>query len=142
MVVVQGFLVGPAIRIWGEKRTTGYGMALETVTFAFYGFVSSGFWALAFTPVASVAGIAGPALSGHMSNATPDDQQGELQGVIASVQAVAMGLAPMVMTAIFWFFTHDGAPLYLPGAPFLLSAMLMVAGILLLVAPDTDRAPA
>ena len=101
-----------------------------------------GFWALAFTPVASVAGIAGPALSGHMSNATPDDQQGELQGVIASVQAVAMGLAPMVMTAIFWFFTHDGAPLYLPGAPFLLSAMLMVAGILLLVAPDTDRAPA
>lgn len=135
MVVVQGFLVAPATRRFGERRTAGYGMALETVTFVFYGVVTSGFWALAFTPVASIAGIAGPALSGLMSNATPDDQQGELQGVLAAVQAVGMGLAPMVMTSVFWAFTRPGATYYQPGAPFLLSALLMAAAVVLLALP-------
>ncbi len=142
MVVVQGFLVAPAIRIWGERNTAAYGMTLEVVTFGFYGFVSSGFWALVFTPVASIAGIAGPALSGIMANATPDDQQGELQGVIASVSAIAMGLAPMLMTSVFWAFTHEGAAHYLPGAPFLLSGVLMVASVIVLVVPARERAPA
>jgi len=139
MVVVQGFLVAPATRRFGERRTAGYGMALETVTFGFYGVVTSGFWALAFTPVASIAGIAGPALSGLMSNATPDDQQGELQGVLVSIQAVGMGLAPMVMTSVFWAFTRPGASHYLPGAPFLLSGLLMAAAVALLVLPLRRR---
>lgn len=142
MVVVQGFLVAPAIRFWGDRNTAAYGMTLEVVTFGFYGFVTSGFWALVFTPVASVAGIAGPALSGIMANATPDDQQGELQGVIASISAIAMGLAPMLMTSVFWAFTHDGATRYLPGAPFLLSGLLMVASVIVLVVPARDRAVA
>lgn len=139
MVFVQGFLVAPATRLFGERRTAGYGMTLETVTFGFYGLVTSGFWALAFTPIASIAGIAGPALSGLMSNATPDDQQGELQGVLAAVQAVGMGLAPMVMTSVFWAFTRPGTSIYQPGAPFLLSGVLMAAAVILLVAPARRR---
>lgn len=142
MVVVQGFLVAPATRVFGERRTAGYGMALETFSFGFYGIVTSGFWALAFTPVAAIAGIAGPALSGLMANATPDDQQGELQGVLAAVQAVGMGLAPMVMTSVFWAFTRPGASHYQPGAPFLLSGVLMAAAVILLVAPARHRHPA
>lgn len=139
MVVVQGFLVAPATRLWGERNTAACGMGLETVSFGFYGFVTSGFWALAFTPVASIAGIAGPALSGMMSNATPDDQQGELQGVLASIQAVGMGLAPMLMTTVFWAFTRPGATIYQPGAPFLLAGLLMAASVILLIMPA--RAP-
>src|SRR5690606_32152190 len=111
-------------------------------SFGFYGIVTSGFWALAFTPVAAIAGIAGPALSGLMANATPDDQQGELQGVLAAVQAVGMGLAPMVMTSVFWAFTRPGASHYQPGAPFLLSGVLMAAAVILLVAPARHRHPA
>ena len=56
-------------------------MRVDVVTFSFYGFVTSGFWALAFTPISALAGVAGPALQALMANATPDDQQGELQGV-------------------------------------------------------------
>jgi DHA1 family tetracycline resistance protein-like MFS transporter len=139
MAVVQSLGVAPAIRLWGEKRTSGYGMLVDAVAFGFYGFITSSFWALAFTPVAAAAGVAGPALQGLMTNGTPDDQQGELQGVITSVSSVAMGIAPMLMTTIFWFFTKPGAPIYSPGAPFLLAAVLMVICVLVLVA-DT-RAP-
>lgn len=142
MVVVQAAGVAPAIHRWGEKRTAGYGMAIDVVAFGFYGFVSSGFWALIFTPIAAAAGIAGPALQGLMTNGTPDDQQGELQGVISSVSSVAMGLAPMLMTATFWLFTRPGTPLYLPGAPFLMSGVMMVVCVAVLVAdPRAKPAP-
>ena len=46
---------------------------------------------------------------------------------MASVGAVASALAPLLMTAVFWQFTRPGACVYAPGAPFLLSAVLMVA---------------
>ena len=38
-----------------------------------------------------------------------------------------MILTPIAMTQTFAFFTRDGAALYLPGAPFLLAAALMIA---------------
>ena len=77
-----------------------------------------------------------------MSNAAPDDRQGELQGVVASVSAVATGLAPMIMTTVFWAFTRPGAPVYAPGAPFLLSGALMVVCVIVLLAPVRAPNPA
>ncbi|MGB5870414.1 MAG: TCR/Tet family MFS transporter [Albidovulum sp.] len=138
MALVQSLGVAPAIKLWGERRTAGYGIGLEVATFGFYGFVTSGFWALAFTPVAAIAGIAGPALQGLMANGTPDNQQGELQGVVSSVSSLAMGVAPMIMTTIFWFFTKPGTPIYAPGAPFLLSAVMMAICVALLVADKRE----
>ena len=138
MALVQSLAVAPSIRRWGEKRTAGYGMAIDVVAFGFYGFITSGFWALVFTPVAAAAGIAGPALQGLMTNATPDDRQGELQGVLASVGAVAMGLAPLIMTSVFYVFTKPGALIYSPGAPFTLAAFLMVVCVVILVADPRE----
>jgi DHA1 family tetracycline resistance protein-like MFS transporter len=133
IAITQGALVGPAIRRWGPTRTAVYGMSVDVAAFTFYGVVTSGALALAATPVAALAGVAGPSIQGLMSNATPDDQQGELQGVLASISAVAMALAPLILTPVFWAFTRDGAPVYAPGAPFLLSAVLMAASVAILM---------
>jgi MFS transporter, DHA1 family, tetracycline resistance protein len=134
MVLVQSLGVAPAIKLWGERRAAAYGMSVDVAAFGFYGFVTSGFWALAFTPFAAMAGVAGPALQGQMTNSTPDDQQGELQGVISAASSVAMGIAPMIMTTIFWLFTKPDAPIYAPGAPFLLAGGLMAVCVAVLVA--------
>ena len=115
-------------------------MLVDTVAFIAYGFLTSGFWALAFTPIAAASGIAGPALQGILSNSTPDDQQGELQGVLSSLSAVAMALSPLVMTAIFSVFTRPGVGVYAPGAPFLLSACLMGICVAILVIPARVKA--
>jgi DHA1 family tetracycline resistance protein-like MFS transporter len=48
-----------------------------------------------------------------------------LQGVIASTRSVAQILAPLAMTQVFWAFTSGDGPGF-PGAPFLVSAALMV----------------
>ena len=142
MAVVQAVLIGPIIRHLGERRTAEVGLGLEVITYLFYAFVSSGFWALAATPLTSIGGIAGPALQGMMSRATPEDQQGELQGINTSLNAIAMILAPLVMTNIFAVFTSPNAPFHLPGAPFLLSAVLMVAAVLIFVAGSREKAAA
>ncbi|MCR8722793.1 TCR/Tet family MFS transporter [Frigidibacter sp. ROC022] len=139
MALTQAFLVAPAIRAWGETRTGIYGMMLDTVVFVLLGLIRSGSWALALTPVSALSGVAGPAIQGLMANATPDDQQGELQGVLGSVSAVAMALAPLILTPVFWAFTREGAPIYAPGAPFLLSAGLMVICVAILAGSPTPR---
>jgi len=140
-VIVQALLVGPVIRRLGERRTAILGLSVEVVTYAFYGIISSGTWALLALPVAALAGLGGPALQGMMSRATPEDQQGELAGINTSLSALSMILAPLVMTALFAYFTGPNAPIYLPGAPFLLSATLMVAAVALFVA-GTRETPA
>ena len=43
------------------------------------------------------------------------------------------------MTTTFSTFTAPGAPLHLPGAPFLLSALLMVVCVALHVAPPREN---
>lgn len=134
MALTQALLVAPMIRRIGERRTAAVGMGLEVVSYGFYGLATSGFWALVFTPIAALGGVTGPSLQAMMSRAVPENQQGELQGVNSSLNALAMIISPLVMTWVFGFFTSASAPLYLPGAPFLLSATVMVAVVILFVA--------
>ena len=142
MVLAQALLIGPLIRRYGERQTALLGMGLEVATYTFYGFVTSGFWALVFTPISALGGVTGPALQGMMSRQTPETQQGELAGINASLNALAMIVTPLMMTTIFAIFTAATAPIYLPGAPFLLSAVLMVGAVLVFVAGTRAEEPA
>jgi len=141
MATAQATLVGPMIKRFGERRTATYGMVAEVGTYTFFGFIASGFWALVFTPVTALGGVTGPALQAMSSRLTPETQQGELQGINTSLNALAMIVAPLVMTWIFEVFTAPDAPIFLPGAPFLLSAILMVAVVLIFVAAPRAAAP-
>ena len=143
MAAVQGLAVGPAVRLLGERGTAIYGSIMHALTFVFYAFIRSGTWALAFTPVAAFGDVAGPAMQGTMSNRTPEIQQGELQGVLSSINAVAATISPLVMTAVFSFYTHPESGRFWPGAPFLVAALIMVVGVLILVAaPRAAPSPA
>ena len=44
-----------------------------------------------------------------------------------------MILSPLMMTTVFAFFTSSGTPLYLPGAPFLVSLLLMGISLLIFI---------
>ncbi|MFU8881591.1 MAG: TCR/Tet family MFS transporter [Rhodobacterales bacterium] len=125
LAVVQGMLVRPAIRLLGDARTVLLGLLIELVALIVLGFISSGLLLLLLIPVTALGAIGLPALQGILSRAVADNAQGELQGVLTSLTAVAMVLAPLVMTQTFALFTQADAGLYLPGAPFLLSAVIM-----------------
>ncbi|MGR3506238.1 MAG: TCR/Tet family MFS transporter [Paracoccaceae bacterium] len=125
LAVVQGTLVGPATRILGDAGAVMLGLLIEVVALVILGFISSGVLLLLLIPVTALGAIGLPALQGILSRAVADNAQGELQGVLASLTAIAMVLAPLLMTQTFSAFSRADAAIYLPGAPFLLSAVIM-----------------
>lgn len=131
LAIVQGGLIRPILRLLGERGTVIYGHFFDVAAFIALALVTSSTLALILTPLAALAAVITPALQGIMSKAVGADGQGELQGVLTSLSALAMILSPMIMTGTFAAFTKADAPVYLPGAPFLLSAALI--GLALLV---------
>jgi DHA1 family tetracycline resistance protein-like MFS transporter len=125
LAVAQGTLVGPAIRLFGDARTVLLGLLIQIISLVILGFIASGNLLLMLIPVTAIGAIGLPALQGILSRAVADNAQGELQGVLTSLTSVAMVVAPLVMTQTFAQFTRADAGLYLPGAPFLLSAVIM-----------------
>lgn len=142
LMAVQAVLIGPAIRLFGERRTATIGLTIDIGAAIYFAFVWNGTAALAFVLISALGGIATPALQGMASRAALDDAQGELQGLLTSLAAVAMIAAPLISTAVFAAFTGPGAPIQAPGAPFLLAALLFVVAVALHVARDpcTSRA--
>ena len=125
LAVAQGTLVGPAIRLFGDARTVLLGLLIQIISLVILGFIASGNLLLMLIPVTAIGAIGLPALQGILSRAVADNAQGELQGVLTSLTSVAMVVAPLVMTQTFAQFTRADAGVYLPGAPFLLSAVIM-----------------
>ncbi|MBO9444234.1 TCR/Tet family MFS transporter [Ruegeria sp. R14_0] len=133
MAAVQGGLIRPATKYLGERVTIIYGMLFELFSFLLLAFLTNGIIALMLIPVTAIGAVVTPALQALMSRATPDSQQGELQGVLTSLHALSMVIAPLVMTSVFAQFIKPGAAIYLPGAPFLLALVLMMVGLFVFV---------
>lgn len=129
MALTQGFLVAPSIRKFGEDRTVTIGLCFELLSLVFLGFIASGLATMVAIPFFALSAIGLPALQGIMSQSVSDDAQGELQGVLTSVNSLAMIISPLAMTQIFAYFSGPNTSFDLPGAPFLLAAVLMIASI-------------
>ncbi|WP_420862910.1 TCR/Tet family MFS transporter [Algirhabdus cladophorae] len=132
MALVQGFLIRWIIPKFGMRRTITYGFCFNFLAFLVLTMLDNGLAVLLFTPITALGAVVTPALQGMLSRKADDNQQGELQGVIASTKSVAMILSPLVMTQIFYIFTQPGN-FYLPGAAFGLSALLMVVCLIVFV---------
>lgn len=141
MAVVQGGLIRVALKRLGELRTVVVGFGFSILAFPVLAFIQSGPLALALTPVAAMAAMAVPALQAMMSRETPDNAQGELQGIFTSVQALATIVSPLMMTGVFAAATAPGGPVYLPGAPFLAALLLTLGALLLFMSCRQVRAP-
>ena len=133
IAIVQGLLMRPILNKIGERNAVVLGLSVDVLAFIMLGFVTNGWIALALTPFTALGSIAGPALQGIMSRTAADNQQGELQGALTSINAVATIMAPLLMTQLFFYFTHVSAPAYLPGAPFLFSAVLTFGAVLIFI---------
>ena len=131
MALVQGVLIRVVLRRVGERRTVVFGKLFDAVAFALMGFVISGVAALILTPIAALGAVVSPALQGIMARQVSDDAQGELQGVFTSVHALSMIVSPLLMASVFSATSREDAAIYLPGAPFLVSMLLILIGLAL-----------
>lgn len=131
IAIAQGWLIRPILRRIGEVRTLLFGLFFELFGFIGYGFANQAWMIWALIPVGALGGVAMPALQGIMSRTALSNQQGELQGVISSINSLAYILSPLIMTAIFFEFVKADTQIYAPGAPFLLSAAMIAISIFL-----------
>lgn len=128
--VVQGGLIRVILRKLGEVRTALAGFAVNVVAMVVLAFATQGWMVYAMIPVTALGAIVTPAMTGLMANRTPDNAQGELQGVLASSQAIVSVISPLFMTQLFGAFTTADAPVHFPGAPFLAAAVVMALVVL------------
>jgi len=129
MVVVQGGLIRLILPRLGERRVLAWWLPYNAAILVCVAFVPQGWMMLALTPFSAMGAIVAPALQGLASRIADDDQQGELQGVLASITAVAAIVSPLIMTQAFGWATTGGRDF--PGAPFLVASVLMVVSVAL-----------
>jgi DHA1 family tetracycline resistance protein-like MFS transporter len=67
----------------------------------------------------------------------PPTEQGQLQGALSSLRGIAFMIGPLVFTNVFASFIGANRDWHMPGAPYLLAA-LMIAGSTL-IAWQTTR---
>ena len=66
-----------------------------------------------------------------MSNQVPQNEQGELQGINASMGSIAAIIGPLLMTQSFTYFTGPESPIYLPGIAFIIAGSLAILSLIL-----------
>ncbi|MBB5515071.1 DHA1 family tetracycline resistance protein-like MFS transporter [Rubricella aquisinus] len=133
MAIVQGGLMRIILAKIGDYGTAVFGLTIDMLVFGIIMFVTQTWQIFMLMPVMALGVVVGPALNGIMANATPDDRQGALQGVLASLQGIAAILSPLLMTNLFSAFSGEDAPIYLPAAPFLAAGVLTAICLGLLV---------
>ncbi|MGA9343193.1 MAG: TCR/Tet family MFS transporter [Rhodanobacteraceae bacterium] len=125
---VQAVLVRKLVPHFGERRLVLAGLLLGALGFAIFGLAPDGAIFLLGIPFLALWGLAGPPAQALMTQQVDPQEQGRLQGAIACLASLAGIFGPGLHSQVFALFIGTHAPAHVPGAAFLLSALLLMAG--------------
>lgn len=126
-IIVQGGMVRPVVKRFGERRAALVGIACGALGFLVYALAPSGTVLMLGVPVMALWGLSAPALQSLMSARLGPNDQGKLQGANTSLMGIAGLFGPLLFTKVFAAAIGPGSATHLPGAPMLLAAGLMIA---------------
>ena len=124
-LVVQGLVVGRVVAAIGEYRALIAGLVIGTAAQLVLGLAPDGALFVVGIPIWSLFGLFGPSMQGIATRLVEPTEQGQLQGALSSVRAMASLIAPLLFTQTFAAAIGPFANVGLPGAAFLLSAALL-----------------
>jgi MFS transporter, DHA1 family, tetracycline resistance protein len=130
-IIVQGVLVGRVVKVLGERRTILLGLVSGVVGFTIQALAQNGAIYTVGVVFMSLWGLMGPALQGLMTRLVSPSEQGQLQGANSSVLGIATLVGPILFTQTFAIFIGAYSGWHLPGAAFLLSALLLACATVL-----------
>lgn len=139
-VIVNVALVGRVAKRLGERRTLLLGLSCGVLGFVIYGFAEVGWVFLVGIPISALWALASPATQALITRQVGADVQGRIQGALMSLVSLAGIIGPAMFAGSFGLFIGKHAPMHLPGAPFLIAAVLLAAAVL--IAWRYARAPA
>lgn len=131
VAIVQGGLIRVIIPKLGQEKSLFLGLAINALGLAAFAFASSSWMMYAIMVPFAVGGLAGPAFQGIISNQVGKNEQGELQGGLTSLMSIAAIIGQPLMLGLFRTFTKENAPIYFPGAPFLMGGLLSLISLML-----------
>lgn len=139
--VVGGVLVHPIVRWLGERGALIVGLSAGAAGMATFGLAASSgeFWA--GIPVMALWGLTAPAAQGLMSRRVSGLEQGRLQGATSSLMGLAGLLGPGLFTSVFARAIKASGTLHLPGAPYLVAAMLLLVALGLMLRITRSERP-
>src|SRR6195256_4594487 len=98
----QGALVRPMVARFGEKTTLLVSLVVASVGMLLFGLASQGWMMYAVTALYCLGlGLLNPAAQGLMSRSVPPNEQGLLQGAVASVMTGTAIVAPLLAHGLF-----------------------------------------
>jgi MFS transporter, DHA1 family, tetracycline resistance protein len=127
--IVQGGLIGPAVRAFGERRALAIGLLAGTGGFVIYGLAASPLLFWSGIPLMAVWGLAGPASQALMTHHVAPSEQGRLQGALTSVRGLTGLIGPSLFSLTFAASIEPGG-FHMPGAAYLLASALLLAALL------------
>lgn len=122
--IVQGGLIRVVVPKIGEAKSIFVGFSFYLLGFILFAFATRGWMMFAFMVPYALGGLGMPAVQGMISNHVPANEQGEIQGVLTSLMSLTAIIGPLLMTSLFHYFTDSNAPVFFPGAPFMMGALL------------------
>ncbi|MEE2781710.1 MAG: TCR/Tet family MFS transporter, partial [Pseudomonadota bacterium] len=128
-IFVQGFLIRVVIPRWGAPTAAFVGFIAQALAYLGIAFAGSSMALYLWCVVSGFAGLVAPSVSSIMANQVQQNEQGELQGINASMGSVAAIIGPLLMTQSFTYFTGSDAPIYLPGIAFIIAGTLAVISL-------------
>ena len=97
--------------------------------FGIYAFADSGWVFLIGLPISAIWGLAAPSTQALITRQVGPEVQGRIQGALMSLVSMAGIIGPGIFAGSFGWFIGPRAPVHLPGAPFLIAALLLGAAI-------------
>lgn len=133
-MIVQGGLVRPVIRRFGERKIAMFGTAVSIVSFMGYGLAGQGWMIPCIIVVGSLSGLAGPAIQSLVTGTVDPKEQGRIQGSLTSLISLTNIAAPLIFTSgLFSYFTSKSAPFHFAGSPFVFGSFLLMISLAALV---------
>lgn len=125
--LVQGVLIRYINPKLGNIKSIYIGFGMYALGLILFACATQGWMMFIFLIPYCLGGISGPALQSIITGHVPANEQGELQGALTSLISATSILSPVIMTSLFAYFTLKSTPVYFPGAPYVLGAILMAA---------------
>ncbi len=124
----QALLTGPAVKRLGERAALLVGMACELTALAVLGFATQGWILFALAPLFALGGIGMPALQSLTTQQVDADNQGKLQGVLASLVSLSAVFGPLFFSMVYFALkpTWPGLIWIVGGAVYLLALPLFL----------------
>ncbi|HWG10105.1 MAG TPA: TCR/Tet family MFS transporter [Rhodanobacteraceae bacterium] len=130
--IVQAVLVRKLMPRLGERHMMLIGLSFCTLGYLCFGLAPEAWIFLAGIPLLCLGGLSGPPAQSMITHQVDPHEQGRLQGALTSLQSLAGIFGPALFANLFALFISDHAPVkHLPGAAFLLAAILIAAALLL-----------